>query len=141
GLEHQGARWAHANAVPAIDARRVRQRNVELCSNVCGKPSPSHCDGKSILCVHTAGFHTLVTKDALGVIAHIEIVVNLRGLGHSCSRWTKAFWMSAITFHIFLESGRLRDIDRRSQKFQHNSAAEPDALRIRLDGHSRFNLA
>src|SRR5207237_7926514 len=74
GLEHQCARGAHADAIAAIDARRLRQRNIELRGNMRGKASPRDANRKGILRIHSASLHTLVAKDALRVVAHVEFV-------------------------------------------------------------------
>src|SRR5439155_844176 len=37
-------------------------------------------DGKRILCIGPASFYAFVTEDALRVIAHIQIIVDLHGL-------------------------------------------------------------
>src|SRR6266513_1748377 len=62
GLEHQCARGAHTDAIAAINARRFRQRNIELRGNMRGKASPRNADRKRILRIHSASLHTLVAK-------------------------------------------------------------------------------
>src|SRR5262249_25023227 len=44
-LEHERARGAYANAVPAIDAGRLRQRHLELRGNRRGEAASGHGDG------------------------------------------------------------------------------------------------
>src|SRR5437773_6453779 len=82
GLEHQGARGTHADAIAAIDASGLRKRNIKLRGNMRGKTPPGDTNRKCILRIHTASFHALVAKNALRVVAHVEFVVDFRWLRH-----------------------------------------------------------
>jgi hypothetical protein len=64
-FKHQRAGGADTNAVAAIDASRVGQRNVEFSRNVGGKTATRHGNRESVLRVHAAGFHALVLITAL----------------------------------------------------------------------------
>ena len=80
-LEHQRAGGANADAVAAIDASRIGQRNVKLRGNVGREAATRHGNGKSILRVYAAGFHALVAENAFGVVADVKIVVDFYRLG------------------------------------------------------------
>ena len=45
------------------------------------KPRPGHADGERALPLLAAGVDALVAEDALGVVPHVEVVVDLGGLG------------------------------------------------------------
>ena len=76
-LEHQRAGGTDADTVAAIDAGRIGQRNIELGGDMRGEAAAGDGDRESVLRVHSAGFHALVTKNALGVIADVKIVIDL----------------------------------------------------------------
>src|SRR5262245_11052116 len=82
GLEHQSAGWTCTDAVSAIHARGLRQRNIAFRRDVGIEAATSYSDRKSVLSVGTAGFDAFIAEDALGVVAHIEVIVDLNGLVH-----------------------------------------------------------
>ena len=80
-FEHQRARRADADAVPAVDARRVRERDVELGRDVRVESAAGDGDRERVLRVGAARLDALVAEDATRVVAHVEIVVDLHRLG------------------------------------------------------------
>src|SRR5438132_12838755 len=64
-LEHERAGWTDADAVAAIDACGFGERNIILGRNVRVESTAGDGDGKGVLRVAAAGFHTFITKDAL----------------------------------------------------------------------------
>ena len=75
-------RRAHTDAIPAINASRIRQIGVVLGGDARAEAATGHSDGEGELGVGTAGLDSLVTHDAAGVAAHVEIIVDLDGLRH-----------------------------------------------------------
>ncbi len=84
--KHQRAGRADADAVPAVDAGRVGERNVVFGRNVGVKAAPRHGDGERVLRVRPAGFHALVAENAFVVVAHVEGVVDFDRLLHRLAR-------------------------------------------------------
>ena len=76
-LEHQRAGRADRDAVAAVDARRVRQRVGVLGRDARVEAAAGDGDGEGVLPLVAAGVDALVTEDALGVVAHVEVVVDL----------------------------------------------------------------
>src|SRR5690349_14614353 len=74
---HQRAGGTHRDAVAAVDARGIRQRDVELGRDARAEAAAGDGDGERVLMIGTAGLHALVAEDALAVIADVEIVVDL----------------------------------------------------------------
>ncbi len=81
-LEHQRAGRADGDAVAAVDARGVGERVGELGGDAGVEPAPGDGDGERVLPVGAAALDALVTEDALRVVAHVELVVDLRRLVH-----------------------------------------------------------
>src|ERR1019366_8828877 len=54
--------------------------DVELGGDARVEAATRNRDGERVLGVRTAGFDALVAEDALAVVAHVEIVVDLDGL-------------------------------------------------------------
>src|SRR5581483_1782749 len=79
-LEHQRARRAHADAVAAVDAGRLGERHGELGGDARVEPSSRDRDRECVLGLDPARFDTLVAEDAAGVVAHVQLVVDLHGL-------------------------------------------------------------
>src|SRR5439155_14363652 len=79
-LEHQCPGRAHADAVAAVHARRLRQRRIELGRDVGVEAATCDADREGVLRIDAARLHALVAKDASRVVAYIELVVDLDGL-------------------------------------------------------------
>ena len=79
-LEHERAGRAHRDAVAAVHARRVGQRVGELGRDPGVEAAAGDGDGERVLPVGAAALDALVTEDALRVVAHVELVVDLRRL-------------------------------------------------------------
>src|SRR4030088_834156 len=79
-LEHQGARRTHTDAVAAVHARGFGKLDGELGRNVRVETTTGNTNRKGVLRIDPAGLDALVAKDAAGVIAHVEVVVDLHGL-------------------------------------------------------------
>ncbi len=77
---HQRARRADGDAVAAVDAGRLGQRHVELGRDVRVEAAAGDGDRERVLVVDAAGLDALVTEDALRVVAHVEVVVDLHRL-------------------------------------------------------------
>ena len=77
GREHQRAGRAHRDAVAAVHAGRLGQRIGELGRDPCVESAPRDGDRERVLPLLAAGVDALVTEDALGVVAHVEVVVDL----------------------------------------------------------------
>ena len=75
---HERAGRADGDAVAAVDARRLGQRHVELGGDARLEAASGDRDRERVLVVDAAGLDALVTEDALRVIAHVEVVVELR---------------------------------------------------------------
>ena len=79
-LEHQRAGRADADAVAAVDARGVGQRDVGLGRDAGVEAAAGDRDGEGVLGVGAAGLDALVAEDALPVVANVEVVVDLHRL-------------------------------------------------------------
>ena len=82
GGEHQRAGRADRDAVAAVHARRVGQRVGVLGRDAGVEAAPGDGDRERVLPLVAAGVDALVTEDALGVVAHVEVVVDLDRLVH-----------------------------------------------------------
>src|SRR3972149_5364142 len=81
--EHERSGRADADAVAAVDAGRLRQGDRLLGRDPRIEATPRDGDGERVLGIDTAGLDALVAEDAPGVVADIELVVDLDGLRHS----------------------------------------------------------
>ena len=81
GLEHEGPRGTDADAVAAVDAGGVGQGRRPLGRDPGVEAAPRDGDGEGVLGVLAAGLDALVAEDALGVVADVEVVVDLHRLG------------------------------------------------------------
>ena len=86
GLEHQRAGRADADAVAAVDARRLGQRHGLLGRDPGVEAATRDRDRERVLGVLAAGLDALVAEDALRVVADVEVVVDLRRLGDGGGR-------------------------------------------------------
>jgi hypothetical protein len=124
--EHERAGRTDPYAVSAIDARRIWQWHGVLRRDARIESPARDGDGKSILSIGSAGFHTLVTENALAIVTHVKPVVDFRRLldggrrgaigwimetwtsrvpSHGWRRggwWTKPFGSSPVKFHVEL---------------------------------------
>ena len=79
--EHQRAGRADLDAVAAVDARRVGQRRRRARSEMwASKPRPATAIANVFCASVAARLDALVAEDALRVVAHVEVVVDLRRL-------------------------------------------------------------
>ena len=81
-LEHEGAGRAHPDAVTAVHTCRLWKDDVELGGDPGVEAPAGHLDGERVLRVGATSLDALVTKDALGVVADVEVVLDLDRLGH-----------------------------------------------------------
>src|SRR5262245_38109237 len=81
-FEHECTRGTDPNAVSAVNARGVRQRNVALRRDMRLKSTTGDGNGECVLSIASASFDALVTKNAFGVIANVQIIVDLHGSMH-----------------------------------------------------------
>src|SRR5262249_47408320 len=137
----------NADAVAAVDASRLGQGYVALGGDAGVEAPAGHRDGEGVLGVAAARLHALVTENALGVIADIQIVVDLDRLGDRLGRsvgrmvmacrpavarlflyrrWTVTLRLSSVVIRILLRVRRGREIDRRGQEFEHHLAGQAD---------------
>src|SRR3954470_21613008 len=79
-LCHQGARGTDGNAVPAVHACRVGQRNGELGGDARLEAAPRDRYRERVLVIGAARFDAFVTEDALCVVAHVQLVIDFRRL-------------------------------------------------------------
>src|SRR5215471_6014695 len=140
-LRHQRARGAHTDAVPAIDARRFRQRNLKFRGNMRVKSASRHADRKGILCIDAARLHALVAEDAFRVVPYIQRVIDFRRLRDLRGPRAEPLKKCAVFLHVGAQLWRRRNVHRRRQKFQHHAPAQPHALGIRSHHHSCFHFA
>ena len=94
-LEHQRAGRADADAVAAVDAGRVGERRGELGRDARVEAAPGHRDREGVLRVGAAGLDALVAEDALRVVAHVEVVVDLDRLRDGGRRRRAAVMVAA----------------------------------------------
>src|SRR5581483_841173 len=139
--EHQRAGRADADAVAAVDAGRVGERHVELGGDVRVEATPGDGDGEGVLRVGPAGFDALVAENALGVVAHVERVVDLDGLRHGGAVVAVTLRIGSIAFAVSTCRRGRRQIYRRAEKLQHHLAAVPHALAVGVNHHTRFGAA
>src|SRR5690606_20080923 len=82
GPEHERAGGAHRDAVAAVDARRVGQRHGHLRRDPGIEAAPRHGNGERVLVIRATRLHAPVAEDALAVVPHVEVVVDLDRLVH-----------------------------------------------------------
>ena len=80
--EHQGPGRTDADAVAAIDARGIGQRNIAFRRDPGVEAPARDRDREGVLGVGAARLDALVAEDALPVVANIQVVVNLHRLGN-----------------------------------------------------------
>src|SRR5579859_2249371 len=141
-LEHQGARRAHADAVPAVDTGRIRERRLELGRDVSVEAAARYAQRKRVLCVDAASLHALVAEDAARVVAHVELVVDLDRLLDGGRRRTEAVGLDTVALHPSMHLGRReRHVHGGREHLQHDAAALAHALGVGEDLHAALDLA
>ena len=88
--EHQSPSGTDANTIATIHTGGIRQRCRKLGRDARVKATPSHRNSKSILRIGPAGFHAFITEDAAGIVANVQVIINLHRLcdgGRSRSIW------------------------------------------------------
>src|SRR4051794_3581830 len=138
---HQRAGRADGDAVAAVDTGRLRQRHIELRGDVRVEAAAGDCDRKRVLVLLAARLDALVTEDALRVVAHVELVVELRRLCDRCASGTETLRVRVVTLDVAQRLRCSREIDRRAEQLHDEPAARLHAWRIRLDGHSLLDLS
>ncbi len=160
GGRHQRAGRTDGDAVTAIDAGRVRQRRRELGRDVGVEPPAGDGDRERVLVLLTTRVDALVAKDALGVITHVQLVVDLDGLGDGGGRLPVGRGVMAgvpalasdvgrcrrpeplrpgvVALEVELEPGRRREVDRGGQQLEYEPAAQPNPLGVRVHDHPRL---
>ncbi len=81
--EHQCSGWTHPDAVAAEDTGTLGQVNVELGRDPGVESPPGNGNSEGVLGIFATGFDALVAENALGVITHIEGVIDLHRLMNS----------------------------------------------------------
>src|SRR6266850_7124295 len=81
-LEHERAGGADADAVSTVDTRGIRKGDVGFGGDPGIESAAGDGNGECVLRIASASFDAFITKDALRVVAHVEIVVDLHGLVH-----------------------------------------------------------
>src|SRR4051794_5393053 len=128
--EHQRARRAHLDAVAAVDARRVGQRDVELGRDVGVEAAPGDGDRERVLVVGAARLDAAVAEDALRVVAHVQVVVDLRRLRDGCGVRAEATRPRFVLLDVAQRIRRGRQVDRRAEQLEHEAATRADALAV-----------
>ena len=80
--KHERASRADLDAVAAIDACRIGEIHIEFGRDSDVEASACNPNGKCVLPLFTASVDALVTHDALRIVAHVELVVDLDWLKH-----------------------------------------------------------
>ena len=78
--EHQSTSGTDANTIATIHAGGIRKRCRKLGRNASVETTASHSNSKGILRIGPAGFHAFVTKDAAGIVANVQVIINLHRL-------------------------------------------------------------
>src|SRR5581483_8781757 len=162
GLQRAG--WADANAVAAVDTGGLRKFGIVFGSDANIEAAAGRCDSKGELSIGAAGFDAFVAHDAPGIVAHIKLVIDLDGLRDGLSgravrivvvprvavvavigwsnRWTVALRVDTVggdpSLHI---TACLRQVNRRSEQFQHHAPAVANPLGISAHLHAVLDLA
>ena len=163
GREHQRTRRAHLDAVAAVHAGRVGELDGELGRDAGVEAPPGDADGPRLLPLLAARVDALVAEDALGVVPHVQRVVDLhrlvdrlgrrtvggvvvagdtlvtRAVGHR--GWAEPRRVGAVLGVPPLDVGRQREVDRRAEQLEHEPAAVPGALGVGAHDHARLDLA
>src|SRR5665647_1980900 len=138
---HQRAGGADGDAVAAVDARRLRERDVELGGDVRGEATPGHSDGEGVLVVVAAGLDALVTEDALRVVAHVELVVDLHGLRDRQGVGAEAVRLRVVLLDVAQRVGSGGEVDRRPEQLEHEAPARLHPRRVGVHDHAGLDLA
>ena len=79
----KGIRRADGDAVAAVDAGRVRQRDIEFGADPVVEAAAAHGDSEGPLGIFATGFDALVTKHTAVIGPDVEVVFDLDRVGHS----------------------------------------------------------
>src|SRR5690348_8410368 len=164
-LEHERAGRADGDAVAAVDARRAGQRHRVLRGDAGVEPAPGDGDRERVLPVAAAALDALVAEDALRVVAHVQLVVDLHRLRDGRGRLAVAGVVVAgrqmitlavlggrggravplgpglVLGHPLVGARRGGEVDRGAEELEHHLAGVADALRRGLDLHPVLDLA
>ena len=80
--KHERSSGADLNAVAAIDTRRVGEIDIKFGRDSNIKSTARNTDCKSVLPLLTTRVNALVAHDAFGIVAYIQLVVDLDWLQH-----------------------------------------------------------
>ena len=157
---------ADADAVAAVDARRLVERHRVLGGDPGVEPAAGDGDRERVLRVDPAGLDALVAEDAPGVVADVELVVDLHGLGDALSAVgsSGSWWWPGSrasrspagsgsitapnrsgwprTPHPAVHVGAREEVhlDARGQELHHERARVPHALGVGRDDHAVLGL-
>src|SRR5947209_5755908 len=140
-LRHQRTGRADGDAVAAVHARRLGQLDIELGRDVGVEAAARDRDRERVLVVLAAGRDALVTEDALVVIAHVEVVVDLDLMLDARRLRAEAGRVRAVLLDVGERLRRGGEVDRRAEQLEHETAREPHPLRVGVHDHSFLGLA
>ena len=106
--EHQRAGRADRDAVAAVDAGRLGQLDDELGRDARVEAAARDRDRERVLVLLAAGVDALVTEDALRVVAHVQLVVDLDRAVHGGGRLAVGLDVVAGALAVALGVGRRR---------------------------------
>ena len=129
-LEHQRPGRADLDAVAAVDARRLGQRQVVLGRHARVEAAAGDLDHEAVLPLLAAGIDALVAEDALGVITDVEVVVDLDRLGDGGGVGAVPRRVGAVLVVPLVDVVGERQVDRRAEELEHHLAGVVDALRV-----------
>ncbi len=135
GGRHQRPRRAHLDAVAAVHARRVGEWHVVLGGDVSGESAAGDRDDEALLPLLPTRVDALVAEDALGVVAHVEVVVDLHRLGDGRRSVAVAADVDAVLVVPFRHVLREREVDGRTEELQHHPSGVVDPFGTCADGH------
>src|SRR5262249_36537087 len=162
GLERQRPRRTNLHAVAAEDARGLRQLCCVFRGYLGVEPAARDLDREGVLPLDPAGIHALVAEDALAVVAHIQVVVDLVRLAHRgrdaavtgvvlarlvdiarqalAGAFAVTIRVDAVTRLPLGNPGRGRQIDRGVEQLQDEPTTVPDPVGVGHDLHAGLNL-
>ena len=98
-------------------------------------------DREGVLMVVAAGLDALVTEDALCVIAHVQLVVDLHRLRDRQRVGAEAVGLGLVFGDVALRIGSGGEVDRRPEQLEHEAPARLYARRVGVHDHAWFDLA
>ena len=130
-LRHQRAGRADRDAVAAIDARRIRQRHVELGRDVRVEAAAGDGDRKRVLRISAARLDALVAEHALRCSRERRGRCRPSPAARRSRPSPKRSGIGAVlAHHRACSVGGGRQIDGRRQQFEHHLARQFDARRV-----------